>query len=195
MLVLAACGERTELVESDEPSADSTTIGLEPVSAPSTYPATTRPDSPPGPATLATPVVDATIAGEQRYSVTELQGGVDVAIGGMAQAVDAATVLFPDSLPSFISLTPELEERGVAIMKPGDHGFDAVVVYRTGPYCGLLPTVAVNGDTSELTISIASRGAEGCDDKEYDEAVGLDLAPDYEAASIVGRHTAANPGP
>ena len=28
-----------------------------------------------------------------------------------------------------------------------------------------------------------------------DEAVGFDLAPDYEAASIVGQHTAANSGP
>jgi hypothetical protein len=80
-----------------------------------------------------------------------------------------------------------LEEQGVAVMQPGEGGYDAVVMYRAGPYCGLLPSVAVTGDQVELAVAITTRERGDCDAMEYDEALGLNLRPGFDLAVINAR--------
>lgn len=126
--------------------------------------------------------------GETRYSTDDLQPGVAVTIDGNVEAIDSATVFLPDDLPGYISIHPQLEDEGIAVLNLEDGRFDAVVVYRTGPYCGLLPTVSVDGDATALTIDVESRQSGDCDALQYDEAIGLDLAPQYEQATIDANH-------
>ena len=121
----------------------------------------------------------------QRYSADELRNGVDVAVNDVAGAVDSATVFLPDDLPSYVSLHPQLDQERIAVLRPGEAGFDSVILYRTGPFCGFLPEVTVSGDQAVLTVEIRTRGDDDeCDDMEYDEAVGLQLAADFHAADI-----------
>lgn len=122
---------------------------------------------------------------EPRYSADQLLRGVDVTVDDDAQAIDSAVVLLPDELPSYPSYHPALADQGIAVMQPGEGGYDAVVMYRTGPFCGLLPKVGVTGDESLLEVEITTRGSSGdCDSMEYDEAIGLTLAPGFEDATI-----------
>ena len=97
----------------------------------------------------------------QRYSVDDLRDGVAVSVDDAAGAVDSATVFLPDVLPSYLSLHPQIDQQRVAVQHPGEGGFDAVVVYRTGPFCGVLPNVAVSGDEAVLTVEIATLGDGG----------------------------------
>ncbi len=126
---------------------------------------------------------------DARYSIDQLEQGVAVDIAGTSDAIDAAVVLLPDGLPSYVALQSDLEALGVAVVQPGEAGFDAIVIYRTGPYCGLLPAVAARGDETRLTIEVDSRASGDCDAMEYDEAIGLDLAPEFERATIDATHT------
>lgn len=122
---------------------------------------------------------------EQRYSADELSNGVAVSVNDGAGAVDSATVFLPDDLPSYVSLHPQLDQERIAVLRPGEGGFDSVVVYRTGPFCGVLPEVSVSGDEVALTVEIRTRGDhDECDDMEYDEALGLELAAEFDGADI-----------
>lgn len=124
-------------------------------------------------------------SGEQRYSADELSSGVDVSVNDVAGAVDSATVFLPDDLPSYVSLHPQLDQERIAVLRPGEGGFDLVVVYRTGPFCGVLPEVSVSGDDAALTVEIRTRGDhDECDAMEYDEALGLELAAEFDGADI-----------
>lgn len=125
---------------------------------------------------------------EERYSATDLQRGVTVSVEDPLGAVVSATVLLPDDLPSYLSLHPELAAQNVVVTNPGEGGYDVLVVYRTGPYCGLLPAVSIDGDTEELTVDVRSRSEGDCDAVEYDEAIGLDLSAEFEQAEVSGTH-------
>jgi hypothetical protein len=122
--------------------------------------------------------------GDTRYSATQLLEGVEVAIEDPDGIVASMTVFLPDDLPSYGSMTPELERVGIAVLDPGEGGYDVVVLYRTGPYCGLLPKVEVH-DGSEIGILIKPRTEGDCDTMEYDEALGVDLAPEHEGRPLV----------
>jgi hypothetical protein len=126
---------------------------------------------------------------EPRYGADQLRLGVAIAVDDDAQAVDTAVVLLPDELPAYLSYHPVLDEQGIAVMQPGQGGYDAVVMYRTGPFCGLLPDVAVTGDENLLDVEITTNGHDGpCDAMEYDEAIGLTLLPGFENATISAHH-------
>ena len=120
----------------------------------------------------------------ERYSVDELLRGVDAQIEDGANAIESAKIFLPDDLPSYLSFHPALEEYGVAVMQPGEGGYDVVVIYRSGPYCGLLPQVAVTGDAARLEVAITTRDGGDCDAMEYDAAVGLNLRADFNRAAI-----------
>ena len=121
----------------------------------------------------------------QRYSADELRNGVDVLVNDVAGAVDSAIVFLPDDLPSYVSLHPQLDQERIAVLHPGEGGFDSVIVYRTGPFCGFLPDVSVSGDQAVLTVEIRTRGDDDdCAAMEYDEALGLELAAEFHAADV-----------
>lgn len=129
-----------------------------------------------------------TSANEVRYSATDLEQGVSVGVDDPAGAVDSASVFLPDSLPSYSTLQPELASQGVVVMDPGEGGYDVVVVYRAGPFCGLLPTVSISGDTEQLMVGITSLAEGVCETMEYDEAIGLDLSEAFQQAEVSGTH-------
>jgi hypothetical protein len=128
--------------------------------------------------------------GEPRHSATALADGVEVAVDDPDRLIDSATVFLPDELPSYLSLHPELDETGIAVLQPGEGGFDVVVVvYRTGPYCGLLPEVSVNGDGSRMQIDVRSRSSTDCDAMQYDEAVGFQVVAGHENDRVRANHS------
>jgi hypothetical protein len=124
-------------------------------------------------------------ASERRYSATDLERGVAVDVDDGDDLIDSATVFLPDDLPSYLSVHPTLAENGVAVLQPGEGGYDVVVVYRTGPYCGLLPKVSVNGAGTQIRIHIRSRSSGDCDDMQYDEAVGFQVVTGHETDHVV----------
>lgn len=119
-----------------------------------------------------------------RYSATALADGVEVAVDDPDGVIDSATVFLPDELPSYLSLHPQLDENGIAVLQPGEGGFDVVVVYRTGPFCGLLPEVSASGDGSHIAIDVRTRSTGDCDSVEHDEAVGLQIAVGHESDPV-----------
>ena len=128
-------------------------------------------------------------SGPKRYSGSEWSEGVDIEIRGRTEAADSATVLFPDGLPSYLSNLPKLKEDGVAVIQPGEGGFDAIVLYRSGGFCGFMPDVSVSGDARELLVEIMSTSGDNCDALEYDAAIGLELSPSFQQAIVVGTHS------
>ncbi len=127
-------------------------------------------------------------AADATYGFAELTSGVPVDVDDPSGAVDSAMVLLANGLPSILSLHPQLEESGVAVMNPGERGYDVVVVYRTGPFCGLLPAVSIHGDVDQLSVEVISTPGDDCDDAEYDGAVGFDLADEFEQADVTATH-------
>lgn len=121
---------------------------------------------------------------EPRYAAEALAEGVEVAVDDPDGLIDSATVFLPDELPSYLSLQPQLDENGIAVLQPGEAGFDAVVVYRAGPFCGLLPEVSASGDGSQIAVGVRSRSTGDCDSVEYDEAVGLQIAGGHESDPV-----------
>ena len=108
-----------------------------------------------------------------------------LAVTDRAGAVVSARLLTPDEFPGYETLRVELELRRLAVMQPGDLGFDAVVAYRSTPQCGNLPDVIVDGDQSSLQVSIRTPVSGDCDTVDYDRLIALDLASEYELAPIV----------
>ncbi len=126
---------------------------------------------------------------EPRYSATALADGVDVAVDDPDGLIDSATVFLPDELPSYLSLHPQLNANRIAVVQPGEGGYDVVVVYRTGPYCGLLPEVSANRDGPQIAVDLRSRSTGLCDAMEYDEAVGFQMARGHESDPIRANHS------
>lgn len=124
---------------------------------------------------------------ETRYSADQLLRGIDITAEDPALATESATVFLPDELPSYQLYDPALAEKGIVVIQPGENGYDAIVVYRTGPFCGLLPSVAVAGDEVQLEVAITTNRSGDCDSMEYDEAVGLNLSPGFETSTITAR--------
>ena len=102
--------------------------------------------------------------------------------------VMAATVFLPDELPSYEASQVELASQGVTVVQPGEGGHDVVVIYRAGPFCGVLPSVAARVEGQVLHVTVQSKRDGRCDDMEYDEAVGLRLNHD-EAPEVRAVHT------
>lgn len=126
---------------------------------------------------------------EPRYSATALADGVEVAVDDPDGLIDSATVFLPEELPSYLSLHPQLNENGIAVLQPGEGGYDVVVVYRTGPYCGLLPEVSANGDGTQIAVDVRTRSTGDCDAMEYDEAVGFQIAGGHESDPVRANHS------
>lgn len=125
---------------------------------------------------------------EDRYAATELMRGVQVAVDDTDGLIDSATVFLPDDLPSFLSVQPQLDEEGVAVLQPGEGGYDVVVVYLAGPYCGLLPDVSVESLGKSIRAVIESRTEDECDDMQYAEAIGFQLVAGHEADPVEATH-------
>jgi hypothetical protein len=108
----------------------------------------------------------------------DLRRGAEVDVDDPDDAVATATVFLPDELRSYEASQDELASQGVAVVQPGEVGHDVVILYRAGPYCGVLPSVAARVDGQVLHVTVQSRRGGSCDDTEYDEAIGLRLNHD-----------------
>lgn len=125
--------------------------------------------------------------GLRRYSVVELDAGVPVEVDDPSGVVTGAEVFLPEGLPGYVALHPRLD-RGEVVVLDDEGGYDRVIVYRTGPYCGLLPEIVVRDTDERIEIDIRSVQAGDCEATEYDEAVGLSLAIDYASRPIAVTH-------
>jgi hypothetical protein len=123
-----------------------------------------------------------------RYSADALDAGVAVEVDDPGDVIDSAVVFLPDTLTSYESMHAQLARLGVAILQPGEDGHDAIVLYRTGPYCGLLPAVSAGGGDGRIEIDVRSRSSGDCDAMEYDEAIGLQLAEGHESDVVEANH-------
>lgn len=130
------------------------------------------------------------------YSFDDLARGVDMSVRDEAAdgaAVAEAQALLGESIAVGSASRSALDREGVIVL-PGDrYGFDVVVVYRTGPFCGLLPQVVVSGTVTALTVAVTSFDVGECEAIRYDEAVGLTLTAGYEHASVGARHDVTRP--
>ncbi len=119
--------------------------------------------------------------GPDTFGADELLEGVEVEVDDTTDAIESATVFLPPDEPVY----NELRFSGrIAILQPGVDGFDAVVAYLTGPYCGVLPDVSVTGDPELLTVAIRTHDGGNCDAMEYVEAIGLQVTGEYADATI-----------
>lgn len=122
--------------------------------------------------------------GPDTFGADELLDGVVaevVEVDGATGAVESATVFLPPDEPVY----NELRFSGrIAILQPGVDGFDVVVAYLTGPYCGVLPDVSVTGDPELLTVAIRTHDGGNCEAMEYVEAIGLQVTAEYADATI-----------
>jgi hypothetical protein len=91
-------------------------------------------------------------ASRPRYSADALSDGVTIEVDDPDNLIQSAVVLLPTDLTANSDLDSSLAGQGVAIVQPGPMGYDAVIVYRTGPYCGLLPDVHVRTGTSRSRL-------------------------------------------
>lgn len=110
--------------------------------------------------------------------------GSPIDVAGNTGTVESAVVFLPDELSAYASVQPDLEQQRIAVLQPGEHGFDAVIVYRTSPQCGNLPDITVNGDQNGLHVTVDTPVSGDCDAMEYDRAIGLHLAPGFDEATI-----------
>lgn len=124
--------------------------------------------------------------GPRTYSQAELVEGEIITAGGSRAAVVSTTMFLATGATWHTAAHDQLERSGVAVVDaPASAGFDAVVLYRDGPYCGLLPRVEVHGDQTALEVLVLPRRRSwNFDDMEYDAAIGLDLHGPYEQADI-----------
>lgn len=122
------------------------------------------------------------------YSLDDFGDGVLLEIDDDAGAVASATVFLPDELPSYATIGQRLDQERVVVLQPGEGGYDAVVLHRTGPFCGVPPDVFVTGDQLRLRVEIAivtaGAGEGECAAMEYDEAIGFDLVSEFEDATV-----------
>ena len=125
--------------------------------------------------------------GERIYSAAALSDGVEFDIDDPDGAVESATVLLADAIEGAARFSPQLEADGVAVM-PGDGTpFDVIALYRTGPYCGLVPDVRLEMTPSPV-LRVNSKSGD-CDSMEYDEAIGLVLATPIDPAVLTIEHS------
>jgi hypothetical protein len=155
--------------------------------SPSTDPAM-GPDAP-GPAEPGPPTYDAAAMSE----------GVELEVPGDGQVVTRAVAFHPAEVPEFevpAEHDAALGRDEAVVLRPGLRDHDVTVVYRTGPYCGLLPALEVR--PSEPPTVVVAPGNESvaaadrdCESMEFTEAVGLELAPDVDPdelpIEVVGR--------
>ncbi len=128
-------------------------------------------------------------AGDVRYSSRDLEAGVTVHVQDRAGAVASADVFFAEPAADYGVSTADIEaaDGEVVIGQDPTGDYDVFLVYRSGPYCGLLPRVTVDGDTSLIEVTVRTRDEGNCDAMEYDEAVGLRLQPDFRVAEVRAR--------
>lgn len=137
-----------------------------------------------------------------QYSADDLAAGVEAAVVDPDGAVEEAWVFLAPDTEQFRDQQPTLMDGRVAILRdvpvPGTEDpqrtFDTVLVYRTGPYCGHLPDVAVSVADGELHVAIASIDTGACDAMEYDEALGLRLSQQARGMEVVATHEVATAG-
>jgi hypothetical protein len=85
-----------------------------------------------------------------------------------------------------------LADGETVVVDGGPRGHDTTIIYRTGPYCGLLPNVRV--EATNGTVEVVSRGRDdvpegvGCPAMEFGEALGIVWADPYEGQAVVARH-------
>ncbi len=139
----------------------------------------------------AVAVVSACGSSSRQYSVDELARGVAIAANDPNDVVEDARVFIPPDQDEYAALSPQLLRQGAAVLRNVDSepGYDVVVVYRTGPFCGLLPTVDVglSYNVVNITVESVSRGA--CDAMEYDEALAIRLTAKYRDSEVSATHT------
>ena len=100
--------------------------------------------------------------------------------------MESATVLLAEAIDGTERFSPQLEADGVAVM-PGDGtSFDVIALYRTGPYCGLVPEARLEMTPSPVLRVNSKNGP--CDSMEYDEAIGLVLATPIDPAVLTIEH-------
>ena len=137
--------------------------------------------------------------GDETFSSEELHEGVELSVQGNDDTVLRAVAFHPGESPMEV---PEEHFRslrqGEAVTVHNDlRDFDMAVIYRTGPYCGLLPHVELRDtDPPEILVDPGNEGIDyreftaehgvECPDMEFDEAVGFDLrnGVDVEAVEL-----------
>lgn len=139
------------------------------------------------------PAAVVTPADAERFSGADFEAGVPVAVDDPSAVVREAIVFHPPD-DRFVDLHPRLEA-GDAVVITDAAEFDVIILYRTGPFCGLLPDVDVvdGGDQIDIRIRPVDDG-EDCESDEFDEAIGLLLEPDQRDRAIVVDHIPIDEG-
>lgn len=141
----------------------------------------------------------------ETFTSEEMGEGVEIRVSEGDNTVQRAVAFHPLETPDFEipeEHLRELSEGSAVVVREGLRDFDLTVVYRTGPYCGLLPdteqtatdppTFAVDPGNKNIDYQAFSEehGLE-CPDMEFDEAVGFDLMEGVDAdeveVRVVGR--------
>jgi hypothetical protein len=125
---------------------------------------------------------------DPRYSADALADGVTVEVDDPDNLVQSATVFLADELTTDTEISSRLADGDVVVLQPGPIAYDAVVVYRTGPYCGLLPDVEAHDGERGIEIDVRSRTEGDCDAMEYDEALGLNFVAAHADDEVTARH-------
>jgi hypothetical protein len=121
------------------------------------------------------------------YTIDQLRKGVEVTVDD-PEGLVANAWLFPlDAFPDARAVGAEIDRSstGSVVLDPDD-GFDVVVAYRAGPYCGLLPAVSTFSDDADfIVVEVESRRGGDCTDLLYDEAIGIDFTDAREGRPVV----------
>ncbi|NED94004.1 hypothetical protein G1H11_01590 [Phytoactinopolyspora alkaliphila] len=116
------------------------------------------------------------------YGAADFADGIDLTVSGDSGIIDRAVAFHPSDSDELSHEQMERLASGDSVLShEGIRGFDVVVVYRTGPYCGLLPSVDVASNDRpviEVTPRAASEGT--CESMEFDEAVGFKIAHGFD---------------
>lgn len=129
-----------------------------------------------------------TAACASHYSTAELREGIDHSVDDPEDLVESATLIAFNELPGSTQISHRIGDGGSIVLDPGLRGYEVIVAYRTGPYCAVVPSVAVHGTEDAIVVEVASHQRGGCDDMQYDEAIGFNFATTRAGKPIVIRH-------
>jgi hypothetical protein len=148
-------------------------------------------------------IITGCVSPAPRFSADELALGVEIDVSDPNGAIEDAWVFLPPETEPFLEHHPALAEGRVVVLDevdvpPGSDlsgSFDAVVLYRTGPFCGIAPSVAATVVGNSLRVDVRSIETGTCDALEYDEALGLRLSEQGRDLQVIANQCRADAPP
>lgn len=128
-----------------------------------------------------------TAACASHYSTAELREGIDHSVDDPEDLVESATLIAFNELPGSTQISHRIGDGGSIVLDPGLRGYEVIVAYRTGPYCAIVPSVAVHSNDA-IVVQVVSHERAVCEDMEYAEAIGFNFATTRAGKPIVIRH-------